>query len=289
MFYKKRSKRFSNQTKKTNKKFKIIFLLITTIFLIFGLYFVFNQTDFFRVKYFEISQEKINCINTGQLKAELIDKEYNLFLLTETEIKNNFQQRFLCLSSVNLKKSFPDKAFVHLIGREAMAVISSYEKEASVSAYILPVANDATPSATATSSAFLDLSKGEERYLVDKDGVVFSKTSQMENLPTIFLPSKISLGKKISEAQILKTLEVVNKLTSFNLLLKDLRIVGQDTLFVNSNPFLVFNLEKDIKVQLASLQLILDKAKMNEESIEFIDLRFDKPIIRIASKKKDQK
>ena len=51
------------------------------------------------------------------------------------------------------------------------------------------------------------------------------------------------------------------------------------------NPKVFFRLDNEIDLQLASLQLILEKAKIDERILEFIDLRFDKPIVRFAPKK----
>ena len=47
----------------------------------------------------------------------------------------------------------------------------------------------------------------------------------------------------------------------------------------------IFRLKNEVDIQLASLQLILDKAKIDEKELEFIDLRFDKPVVRYAPKK----
>ena len=55
------------------------------------------------------------------------------------------------------------------------------------------------------------------------------------------------------------------------------------------SPKVIFRLDQRIDVQIASLQLILEKAKMYSESLEFIDLRFDKPIVKFAPKKNGER
>lgn len=42
---------------------------------------------------------------------------------------------------------------------------------------------------------------------------------------------------------------------------------------------ILFNSEKDVDIQLDSLQLILSRAKIEGKTIKKIDLRFDKPVI----------
>jgi len=48
---------------------------------------------------------------------------------------------------------------------------------------------------------------------------------------------------------------------------------------IESKYKIYFNLEEDMAFQLASLQLILNQDKIEKDKVEYIDLRFDKPVI----------
>ncbi|KKS13713.1 MAG: hypothetical protein UU67_C0020G0034, partial [Candidatus Daviesbacteria bacterium GW2011_GWB1_41_5] len=47
----------------------------------------------------------------------------------------------------------------------------------------------------------------------------------------------------------------------------------------------ILSLQKDIPLQLASLQLITEKAKIDGRLIEVVDTRFNKPVVVYAPKK----
>jgi len=49
--------------------------------------------------------------------------------------------------------------------------------------------------------------------------------------------------------------------------------------WLEDEVLILFNGEKDVGVQLDSLQLILSRAKIEGKTIKKIDLRFDKPVI----------
>ncbi|MBI4038755.1 hypothetical protein HY384_02235 [Candidatus Daviesbacteria bacterium] len=57
----------------------------------------------------------------------------------------------------------------------------------------------------------------------------------------------------------------------------------------SNNPRIIFRLSNSLDVQLASLQLILGKAKIDGSRLEFIDLRFDKPVLKFTPKESNGK
>ena len=80
------------------------------------------------------------------------------------------------------------------------------------------------------------------------------------------------------------SLTILDKVKIYRLSITEASIF-EDVLMNNTAPKIIFKLRNDIDKQIASLQLILEKAKMETSKLEFIDLRFDKPIVRIAPKK----
>ncbi|MBI2334917.1 FtsQ-type POTRA domain-containing protein [Candidatus Daviesbacteria bacterium] len=115
---------------------------------------------------------------------------------------------------------------------------------------------------------------GQVDYLVDKEGVLFSGGDAS---------LKIYSDKK--EKDFKKILSVLERTKFFGIDITEASATAE-SLLIQSMPQISFALDKDIEEQIASLQLILAKAKIDEETLEFIDLRFDKPVVRFAPKKK---
>lgn len=115
----------------------------------------------------------------------------------------------------------------------------------------------------------------EEGFLLDEEGVLFSGTASA----TLKI---YSAEKNINFKSILA---ILNKIKIFGIEVGEV-VVAANNLMINSMPKIVLDLDKDHNMQTASLQLILQQAKIDEEAAEFIDLRFDKPVVRFAPKKK---
>lgn len=74
--------------------------------------------------------------------------------------------------------------------------------------------------------------------------------------------------------------KIYNKLISLNLEIKKVSTLAKNDLLVEGTYKIYFSLEKNIDFQLASLQLILNKAKIESDKVEYIDLRFERPVIK---------
>lgn len=114
-----------------------------------------------------------------------------------------------------------------------------------------------------------------EAFLLDEEGAIFSGTTSATL--KIFLSEKNINFKNI--------LAILNKIKIFGIEVGEVVVAGTN-LMINSTPKIVLDLNRDLSLQIASLQLILQQAKIDEEAAEFIDLRFDKPVVRFAPKKK---
>ena len=82
-----------------------------------------------------------------------------------------------------------------------------------------------------------------------------------------------------------KTVKVLEKIKSLGVNSDDPKIYSKIYLSLGQKPQMVFVLDDKSDHQLASLQLILDQAKMDTKEVEFLDLRFDKPIVRYGKDK----
>lgn len=254
-----------------NKIFLICFILFLAILIIF-----FTRSDFFKIRKIEIKSERINCtdktglINTANLLGQ------NFLFVNFENISKNLKEKFICIKNVNVSRLLPGRIKLEINGREPVAVLILLKiKEASTAAFL---ENIATPSTE----------ESNDLFIVDKEGIIFSKEPNGTQEPRIyFYNQNLSLGQKLNDDFINEILKILNKVKTFRIDLKE-TIIFND-LFIIIQPSagakIIFRLDTSVDIQLASLQLILQQAKIEDKELELIDLRFDKPIIKFAPKK----
>lgn len=128
-------------------------------------------------------------------------------------------------------------------------------------------------------------------------GWFFSKNIGSLDIPKLYLyNSKISLGQELG-ASINNALKILSKTKTFGVDAEKSWVIDNFLITdTTSKSRVIFKLNDKVDIQIASLQLILAEAKINHRTIptepgidsnklEFIDLRFDKPIVRFAPKK----
>jgi len=258
--------------KKSSSGRLIKILLLIVVILVAALVFVLSRSSLFTIKKIDILAKDIPCVDENQLKvsSELLGQ--NFFLVNFENIAKNLKDKFFCIRDINLSYVFPSKVQLKISARQpAAALVLLKDKEATISSVL---ENFATPSAEES----LDV------YLVDNEGVIFSKNIGDLALPNIFVyNSNFSLGKKAGD-KAENSLKILDKVKTFGLNVKTTTVL--DNFFIIfSYPKLVFRLDNAVETQVASLQLILAEAKIGLKELEFIDLRFDKPIVRFAPKK----
>lgn len=261
---------FRTFKKKTGFLVKILIFSIVILFLL--LVYIIIKYPIFAIKNIDIEKQNTECIDDLKIKDSSKILGQNFFLIETKKIEENLKLNFFCIKKVFTKKEFPNKIKLTILGREAKVVITSLKDgEATISALL---ENMATPSAKDFSGS----------YLADDEGVIFEKANIGMDLPKIFVyRHKINLGDQI--LQVRDSVKILDKIKSFGIDMKIISILD-DFLITETQPKILFNLKGEIDTQLASLQLILNQAKIDSNSLEFIDLRFDKPIVRFAPKKK---
>lgn len=252
------------------------------VFILMGiLVFVLSKLGLFTINKIDIVTQNISCIDGNQLKTSSGLLGQNLFSSNFKDVAKNLKEKFICIKDIELSLVFPNKVRIETKDRQPVALLLLLKsKEASASSLL---ENIATPSAE----------QSQEAYLIDDEGIAFAKDIGITILPKIFLyNTSVSLGKKAASDNIENSLKILVGVKKLGLDVKMAAIL--DNFFVLfSYPRVVFKLDDkmnkffpaEIDTQLASLQLILDKAKIDLKELEFIDLRFDKPIVRIAPKK----
>lgn len=233
--------------------FGLILMVTLSLFVI--------RSDFLKIKSINVNLDKVFCVDSGQIKNASALLGQNILFLNSGKAKENIKNKFICVRDIITSRSFPNKVNLSVRGRIPVAILKI--SEATVSGTLEDVA---TPSAE-TPNAFL----------VDSEGAIFSEDLGQSNIPTIFAPEK---PENIAKSN-LKILEEIKKLG----LDPKQAVIFRNYLVIFSMPKIIFRTDSKVDIQLASLQLILQKAKIDDVRLEFVDLRFDKPTARFAPKK----
>ncbi|MBI2599741.1 FtsQ-type POTRA domain-containing protein [Candidatus Daviesbacteria bacterium] len=255
------------------RKSKLLFIILGFLVIIIGLISIFLKSGFFNIKYTEILGNNLICADKDQITSSIDVQGQSLLFLDRNKVSNNILKKFICIKSASVLQIFPDKVKVELVGRIPDAMLFTLKNSEATTAGLLE--EIATPSAKA----------GMDAYLMDQEGVVFAKTSERLDIPNVFLDEDIMPGKKLDGNRGEKIFKVLVKIREFGLDNTTSQIYN-NFLIVFSLPKIIFNLNEDINAQIASLQLILKIAKIDHINLEFIDLRFDKPIVKFAPQKK---
>lgn len=259
---------FSNLPKIVLAVFVIIF--VAAIFLI-------TRSGFFIIKQIEVTSNKVSCADEHQLKTYSGLLGQNFFLVNSGQVAKDIKLKFICVKNVTLtrsfldKSSFFDKVRIEVTPREPVAVLVLL-KEKEVTRFAVEE-NLATPSAQDV----------EDSSLVDDEGVIFSKDTG-----GIYVPKIYSYAPDILLNNALK---ILDKVLVFGIEVKD-TLINTGFFIINPSgdrPKIIFRLNDEIDIQLASLQLIQEQAKIESKELEFIDLRFDKPIVKFAPKKNGER
>lgn len=256
---------------------KIIFLSFISLFIVIILLTV--HSGFFSIKQIEIQGDKVTCVGSDQLKTSSNLLGQNFFLIDTQKTAEDLKGKFICVKQIVLTRLPPDTVQMVISSRQPMVILVGLKDQPASPSFLIE--NIATPDAQAV----------QDSFVVDSEGVIFSKDLANLSMPKIYIyDSDIFLGKKLADdtGNSLKILEKVQRLgvsVKKSLITQDFFIINPDT----SDPKIIFRLDSKIDSQLASLQLILTDAKIDLKELEFIDLRFDKPIVRFAPKNHGQR
>ncbi|MDD5415815.1 MAG: FtsQ-type POTRA domain-containing protein [Candidatus Daviesbacteria bacterium] len=253
---------------------KIIFLSLLGLFILIIL--LATRSSFFSIKQIEILGDKIGCADSDQLKNESGLYGQNFFLLNSKKLQERLRTKFICIKTVTVGRLIPDKVKLKIASRKPDAILLNLKDKQASPSFLIE--NIATPEAAAA----------QDSYVVDNEGVVFSKSIDNLDIPKIYIyDSDIAVGKKLKNSLINNSLKILDRIKKFGVIAKK-SLIAENFFIINPDtmdPKIIFRLNDQIDIQLASLQLILTDAKIDLRELMFIDLRFDKPIVRFAPKK----
>ena len=238
-----------------------------------------------------------SCVRESDLESSLHLDGQKIVLINPASVQSRLMKNFPCIKKVSVDKTFPDKVTVTVEGRTPLAVIDFVSEPTSDN---LPVLADNVLEATSSSQSAVVLKDPEEnistasssgKFLVDKDGVAFSTQTDGAGLPEfVYSGSSLKVGQSIDGESLNKSLAIVSQLKVWSIFNSTPPVIFGNSLHFSSNSdgVISFALDKDLKTELASLQLILRTVTMNSGSkngnenspvFKSIDLRFNKPVI----------
>ncbi len=251
--------------------FSFLFSIALGVMFYFGVF-----SSVFQIKEIKVSgNTKLSIENIESIIFEGINTKIaffeskSIFLTDLNKINEKIRQEFPQIAQIKLKREFPGVVSAQVEERKPVAVFC--------------LALQSSPFAEG-----LDLEEQEEVedcFLIDKNGVIFEKISEVNKFLIIKnLDSKINLelGKNIIEENLLsEILKIENKLKKdLEIKVEEISIISEERLNVKTIEewSVYFNPKKDINWQLAKLSLVLKERIPPEKrkNLEYIDLRFEK-------------
>jgi hypothetical protein len=271
-------------------KFFLRFTIFFTILLLLIAIFVVFKSDFFKIKTITVDGNYDECTTSIDIFNESKLRGESIFVVNEKSVAEKVLKKFICLSSVTVIKKLPDKVTLTATKREPLAVIGVVPKDSDRLKLDL---QESTPSSqTALINFKVQESSISAFFISDEKGFLYKKIDGfIDGLPTIFIAAvdlKVGNSLPIGVEGVLK---ITAKLKELGLNFETVKLEQGDVL-VDGVTDLAFSQSRDIDKQLAALQLILIKAKINSEDesvtsreFERIDLRFDRPVVVYKSRR----
>lgn len=248
---------------KVKKGRQIAFLIILLVAFILGGGLFLLSTNF-QIKAVNIKTNNISCTDENKIRSSL-NLPTNIFLLNENDLEKNLKNLYFCIGEVSLIKKYPSQIEIFVFGRAPSVFLVE----------ILEVGSEESSiSGEASRSGFI----------ADRAGVIFSKSESNFGLPVILIEDQLKLGEEIEQNAVEICLKVIEELQKVESNIDKFLIKPQKLVTSLGKPRIIVSLQKDIKVQLTALQLILQKAKIDNKELESVDLRFENPVIKYASK-----
>lgn len=246
--------------KKKRKPFykrKFFWFSILSVLSFFGLVYLFLFSPVFEIR--QIKTQGCNFLDCSQLERGierqskfLFFKTDNIFLFNRKEAQKILLQSFLAIEKVTIKRKLPDKFLIEITERKPKAAFC-FESGC---------------------------------FLVDKTGFAFRMSDDSLGLASICSGREAQLGKTLVSTPVLNViLEIEQELSNKTALKTKCYHILEDKIEVTLRDYnfsLYFSKDKDISLQIADLELLLEDQFSEEEfgNLEYIDLRFDKIFLK---------
>lgn len=255
------------------------------------LYFlVFPRINFLYISQIRV-EKGVGCISDQEIinASRLLGKA--ILFVDSKDLEKILKEKYVCIDKVSVKIILPATILLTVSERKAVAKLFVIPSD---KPYIkLDLAEASSSSITANLDFRVEEDLSTRNFLTDEEGFLYELLGDTGNLQKIYISEGlINNSKVIADGIIAKSMFVVRKLQQLSFGLRSVRIVDK-ILLIDGDIKLVFSFTKDLNRQFASLQLILQEAKMNSSSlvkekreIERIDLRFEKPVVLYVPERK---
>lgn len=241
---------------------KLIFLILLIL--------VINLSHSLLIKSSQFRIKKIYVTSEVEIKKDDLifnfDKSY--FETDPDKIILDITKKYPEIESADLKKNFPGSVSLVIKKRTPVAVaVNGFLTESLVEA-------------EATGSANIKYGfekKDNQEFLIDIYGRLLNKIEG--EFPTIGLDlQNKSAGDSITSAPAIFMLQLLQKISE-----KPLWIVNNENKIVFYNydgSFIIMDSSISLEEQLSSLQLITNRFRIEGRKFEYLDLRFQKPVVK---------
>lgn len=245
------------------------------------------------IKDLKVTGDNLNCVSSDDLAKSIKAQINNGLFINNSSIEKNIKEKYYCVLSIDIKRVGVGRIETEVKQRTPIAKVIKIEPQNLD--YLVEIA-EATASSEAAALIYPDFSIKESSesssFIMDPQGMLFARNVENEGLPLIYFAKQdLSIGKIIFDGKAAEIVKLIDKVKLLGLEISTVKVEG-DKILIDTKPKLVFGLGRDLNIQFASLQLILQKAKMNSgeisatnqknKQIEMINLRFDKPVVRYS-------
>lgn len=225
------------------------------------------------------AQNQVLSLVTNEIKlATDLTKSQTLgrsiFFIDSQKIIAEIEKNFLTIKEVSLRKSYPNQLSLILTPRAPVAEITTWP--ASAAARLI-----GTEAAELTSKWQERL---KERLISDETGFLFAKIAAASGLPKIdiFLDRTIDLGERLEENRIQFALNLIADLKDRKIEVEEIGLVGWEAIPVRlgDQTLVIFSSKKSEAEQVAALQAILIRHRIENKYPKQVDLRYEKAVVR---------
>lgn len=212
----------------------------------FSLLIAFTIPYLFRLRSYTLSNNS-DCLPSSGLLADLGLKDKSIFFIPESQIAEKVEGKYSCAKVSKVIKVYPQNLKIVL---EAVDLVVR-----------IPDSNLA----------------------IDSQGKVAQIKTESKNLPTLDFAGlkEIKLGQKMDSKEIIFALKLAEFLKKTDYAVQSIRVVDAATIaaYARDDLVAIFSQDKEMLIQVDSLQQVLARTKIEQPKISKIDLRFDKPVV----------
>jgi len=258
------SKKIKRRLNKISLKF--LWPLLPAILLI-GLTVLLGRLQAFNLKKISCHLDNHQCsLEFESFLVGLVNQ--NIFKLKKSQVSNQLLEIDHNLSDIKIKKTLPNSLSIDMKKRIAVAKIIAVEDLEFIGL-------------TSTQSATIAGTINDKYFYLDKSGEIYERKVFLdEKLPIVLLKESENLKLGVSDIGLFFS----NLISTFNahyVNFEKLAKVSKNIIIIKTSlgPYSIFDQNKSIVLQAATLQFVLSNIKIEEAMPIKIDLRFDKPIL----------